>query len=131
VRADAGRAGHAAEVGTIYQACGFDFVGVMRLGGRALVRVNGKYMSERQAGRLAGTRGARALARLGFDVTAVPRRGRYFAFRGRRRKLRRAIGHLIQPYPKWQRAETERVQERRRHRFGGAVAASAGAGRAD
>ncbi len=48
----------AGEVGTIYQACGFEFVGVMRQGGRAHVRVNGKSMSERQA---AASRARRAL----------------------------------------------------------------------
>jgi hypothetical protein len=48
----------AGEVGTIYQAAGFDYVGVMRSGGRAQVSINGKRLSERQAGRLAGTRGA-------------------------------------------------------------------------
>ena len=91
------------EVGTIYQACGFDYVGVMRAGGRALVRANGKHVSERQAGRLAGTQGARALARLGFDAVPVPRRARYFAFRGGRRERARhraAIAHLITAYPK-------------------------------
>ena len=91
------------EVGTIYQACGFDFVGVMRQGGRSLIRINGKHVSERQAGRLAGTRGARALAALGFDAVPVPRRGRYFAFRGSKHDQRRnrdAIAHLVLPYPK-------------------------------
>ena len=51
--------------------------------------------------RLAGTRGARALARLGFDTVPVPRRARYFAFRGdkqERRHNRAAIA--IRPYPK-------------------------------
>ena len=85
----------AGEVGTIYQACGFDYVGTMRQGGRALIRVNGKHLSERQVGRLVGTRGARALARLGFDAIPVPRRARYFAFRGskqQRKHNRAAIG---------------------------------------
>src|SRR5262245_22770972 len=59
------------EIGTIYQAAGFHFVGIMRPGGRALVALNGKRLSERQAGRIAGTRGARALARLGFDANPV------------------------------------------------------------
>jgi len=93
----------AGEIGTIYQACGFDFVGTMRKGGRALIGVNGKHISERQAGRLAGTRGAHALAKLGFDVSAVPRKERYFAFRGHKReraRLRQAIAHLLKPYPK-------------------------------
>src|SRR5262249_18647957 len=95
--------GMAGEIGTIYQACGFDFVGIMRAGGRALIRINGRVLSERQAGRLAGTHGVRALAKLGFDATAVPRRARYFAFRGdaeERRQHRNAIVHLIRPYPK-------------------------------
>jgi hypothetical protein len=94
---------NAGEIGTIYQACGFDYVGTMRSGGRALISVAGKTISERQAHRLAGTRGARALARLGFDSVPVPRRGRYFAFRARskeREQLRSAIAHLIKPYPK-------------------------------
>jgi hypothetical protein len=92
------------EIGTIYQACGFHFVGVMRQGQRrALVTLNGKPISERQAGRLAGTRGFRALARLGFDASSVSRRSRYFAFRGtrgERRELQAAISGLIKPYPK-------------------------------
>ena len=86
----------AGEVGTVYQACGFDYVGVMHRGGRALVRINGKTMSERQAGRLTGTQGADALARLGFDAVSVPRRARYFAFRGdkhERARDRAAIAH--------------------------------------
>jgi hypothetical protein len=40
---------------------------------------------------------------LGFDASSVPRRARYFAFRGPRREReqnRMAIAHLIQPYPK-------------------------------
>ena len=93
----------AGEVGTIYQAAGFHFVGVMRQGGRAPVAINGKPISERQAGRIAGTRGAQALAQLGFDARAVPRRSRYFAFRGtreERRELQAAISGLIKPYPK-------------------------------
>jgi hypothetical protein len=75
----------------------------MRSGGRALVSINGKRVSERQAGRLAGTRGARALAQLGLDAMTTPRPGRYFAFRGSRKErqqLRAAIAELIKPYPK-------------------------------
>jgi hypothetical protein len=49
------------EVGVIYQACGFDYVGVMCHGGRALVRIGGTAISERQAYRLAGTRGAASM----------------------------------------------------------------------
>jgi hypothetical protein len=91
------------EIGTVYAAAGFAFVGIMRAGGRAVVRVNGKIVSERTAGRWFGTRGARALAKLGLDATAVPRKGRYFAFlgsRAERKRNRAAIAHLIQPYPR-------------------------------
>jgi hypothetical protein len=73
------------------------------LGDVGVVRIGGTAISERQAYRLAGTRGARSLAQLGFDASAVPRRARYFAFRGRRaeRRAHRAqIAHLIRPYPK-------------------------------
>jgi tripartite-type tricarboxylate transporter receptor subunit TctC len=65
-------------------------------------RDNGKPISERQAGRIAGTRGTQALTQLGFDARAVPRRARYFAFRGtrkERRGLHAAISGLIKPYP--------------------------------
>jgi hypothetical protein len=75
----------------------------MLAAGRALIRVNGKHMSERQADHLTGTRGARALARMGFDALSVLRRARYFAFRGHkqeRAELRAAIAELIKPYPR-------------------------------
>ena len=90
------------EVGTIYQACGFEFVGVMRQGGRAHVRVNGKSMSERQA---AASRARRALTPWRGSALTRPdrRKGRYFAFlgpRAERQRLRAAIRHLIAPYPK-------------------------------
>jgi hypothetical protein len=39
---------------------------------------------------LAGS-GARALAQLGFDVSAVPRRARYFAFRGSKQQRKRDV----------------------------------------
>jgi hypothetical protein len=93
----------AGEIGAVYQACGFSYVGVMSGSGRAMVRVNGKVMSERVAGKLVGTQGVCALSRLGFDAISMPRRARYFAFRGdkrTRRTLEAAIAHLVKPYPK-------------------------------
>jgi hypothetical protein len=66
-------------------------------------RINGKAVSERHIHRLAGTRGVQALVQLGFDARAVPRRSRYFAFRGtreERRVFQAAISGLIKPYPK-------------------------------
>jgi hypothetical protein len=97
--------GTAGEFGTIYQACGFDYVGTRSAGGnRASVRAaDGRAMSGRQAGRVYGTRGHDALGKLGIEAEAVPRKGRYFGFRGGRgevKALRRAIAHLIKPYPK-------------------------------
>jgi hypothetical protein len=95
----------AGEVGTIYQACGFAYVGTMSAGGkRASVNTkSGKAMSGRQAGRIYGTRGHDALTALGVDNDAVPRKGRYFGFRGSRseiKQMEKAISHLVKPYPK-------------------------------
>ena len=93
----------AGEVGTIYQACGFAYVGVMRSGGRVLIRRHdGSTLSGRQARRRFGTEGVSALRALGLDAVPVPRRARYFAFRGsraERRRLRLAIQRLVKPYP--------------------------------
>ena len=41
------------EVGTVYQAANFDYLGVMRNGGRALVRIGGTAISERQQSEVA------------------------------------------------------------------------------
>jgi hypothetical protein len=77
------------ERGAIYRAAGFFAAGVMSAGGRrVLVRYRGKLLSERSARRRFGTSSARQLARLGFQVETVPRRSRYFAFRGSRREQR-------------------------------------------
>jgi hypothetical protein len=91
------------EIGTIYQACGFDHVGQMYRGTRALIFHAGPIISERQAKRKFGTCGRCALAKLGIRAHLVPRRSRYFAFRGSGREqeaLRSAIAHRLRPYPK-------------------------------
>jgi hypothetical protein len=96
---------HPGEIGTVYQACGFDYVGQMYRGTRALIHYEGRVISERQAKRKFGTCGRRALARLGIRSHLVPRRSRYFAFRGDRREqaaLRAAIADRLRPYPKRQ-----------------------------
>jgi hypothetical protein len=94
----------AGEIGTIYQACGFDYVGQMSQGGkRASIGSKRGAISGRQAGRVYGTRGHVALNRIGIVAEAVPRKGRYFGFRGNRREvkeLRKSISHLIKAYPK-------------------------------
>jgi hypothetical protein len=96
----------AGEVGTIYQACGFDYVGVMsnaRSNRASILLPDGKHMSEREAYRIYGTRSIEKLEDMGLTVASVPRKGRYFAFRGskkERKELRKAIEHLTKPYPK-------------------------------
>lgn len=97
----------AGEIGTVYQASGFDFVGQMSEGGdrASIIRSNGKTVSSRQAQRLYGTRGVEGIREAvpGIDVRSVPRKTRYFCFRGshkQRRINRAAIAHLIKPYPK-------------------------------
>jgi hypothetical protein len=93
----------AGEIGTIYRAAGFAYLGQMYRGTRALIHYAGKIISERQAKRNFGTCGRRALAKLGIRAHLVPRRSRYFAFRGDQREqdtLRAAIADRIRLYPK-------------------------------
>jgi hypothetical protein len=96
----------AGEVGTIYQAAGFDYVGQMYEGTRALIYHAGKIISERAAKRRFGAQGRKRLAALGIRSHLVPRRTRYFAFRGDGREqgaLRAAIADRIKLYPKRRR----------------------------
>src|SRR5829696_2058590 len=72
----------AGEVGTIYQACGFAYVGVMRSGGRVLIRRHdGSVISGREARRRFGTENIATLRRIGVEAVPVARRARYFCFR--------------------------------------------------
>jgi hypothetical protein len=93
----------AGELGCIFSASGFDHVGQMYKGTRAQISYQGRVISERQARRKFGTSGRRQLAALGIRSVLVPRRSRYFAFRGDCREqeaLRSTIAHLRKPYPK-------------------------------
>jgi hypothetical protein len=75
----------------------------MKRGTRALIHYAGRIISERTAKQRFGTCGRRTLAKLGIRSLLVPRRTRYFAFRGDRREqqaLRAAIAERIKPYPK-------------------------------
>jgi hypothetical protein len=105
--------GTAGEIGTIYQACGFFFVGVMsnaRSKRASIVLPDGKHRSEREAYRIYGTRSIEKLEDMGLTVLSVPRKNRYFAFRGskkERKDLRARIEHLIKPYPKRDSQGTE------------------------
>jgi hypothetical protein len=94
----------AGEVGTIYQASNFDYVGLMSPGGqRVSFQRNGKLVSGRQAQRDFGTRGMAMAQRGAEGVKQHDRKGRYFAYRGgktERRTLRAAMAHKVIPYPK-------------------------------
>jgi hypothetical protein len=94
----------AGEVGQIYQAANFDFVQMKGHGNRAsIIGPDGKHMSERQAYDIYGTRSIKELREMGMTVVSVPRKGRYFAFRGSKKEIRenrKAITHLLKPYPK-------------------------------
>lgn len=95
----------AGEIGTIYQACGFDYVGVMGHGRYEARTTNGTTVSERQL-RREDADTITKLARLDTPVTAsyVPSRARYFAFRGPSARHHRArLASRFQPYPKRRR----------------------------
>jgi len=79
---------------------GSNYVGTMYPGTRLLVHDGERTLSERTARRKYGTSSAAALEGLGLTVERVPRRGRYFAFRGRRseqKMLRAAIADRERP----------------------------------
>ena len=106
----------AGEIGTIYQACGFHYVGVMSKGAaRAHPPPRrhhpvGAQRPQEVRHRAAGRRSPPT----GIDAKPVARRARYFAFRGTRREQQRllaAIAHLLQPYPRRRLQEPpERVE---------------------
>jgi hypothetical protein len=96
------------EVGTVYQAAGFVYVGVSK-GIRLHIHDGDRVISERQARGQYGTSSTQHLKALGLRVEYMPRRERYFAFRGSRAEketLRAAIAGRIKPYPKRSAAET-------------------------
>jgi hypothetical protein len=102
----------AGEIGTIYQACGFDYVGSMREGNpnvsfrpkdRHAWRIKGKLVGARSMRQRIGSTRWEEVQRYFPDAVPVMEfsKHRYFAFRGRQQKARRAaIAHLIKPYPK-------------------------------
>lgn len=106
---------HAAgEIGTIYQACGFHYVGSMR---EANPNVKSKHMdrdgwliddkiwSARSIRQACGTTKIEDIRKIFPNVQKVKQHSkhRYFAFLGSKkmkRKHQRSIQHLIKPYPK-------------------------------
>ena len=104
----------AGEVGTIYQACGFDYVGSMRdhnpnvnskKGDRDAWVINGKLYGSRAIRSMFGTTKLDEVRLRYPNVRKVKQnsKGRYFAFRGTKADIktnRAAIAHMIKPYPK-------------------------------
>ena len=96
----------AGEVGTIYQSCNFDYVGVMRKGKeRVGCVIDGKLYGSRAIRQKFGTIKKEDVLKLCPTAKFVKQKskGRYFYFRGDKRTKRLnedAIRHLIKPYPK-------------------------------
>lgn len=96
----------AGEVGTIYQACNFDYVGVMRKGkDRTGYIIDGKLYGSRAIRQKYGTQKQDVIKQLIPNVKIVKQKSkaRYFYFRGDKRtkkKLKSTILNLIKPYPK-------------------------------
>lgn len=103
---------NAGEIGTIYQACGFDYVGSMREANpnvnyrardRHAWRINGKLVGPRaMRSRIGSTRWEDVQKHYpNAEPVLEFNKHRYFAFRGRdATALRGNIQHLIKPYPK-------------------------------
>ena len=97
----------AGEIGTIYQACGFTYVGSMDSHSRGLAggwEIGGKVVTERTLrARLGGKFSPDDVLRHFPNAKFIPQavKGRYFCFRGSKcRQLEQAVSHWVQPYPK-------------------------------
>lgn len=98
----------AGEIGTIYQACNFDYVGIMRkTKERYGYIIDGKMYSERTIRQKYGTQKMDVIKKIIPNVQIIKQKSksRYFYFRGDKRtkkQLRSSISNLIKPYPKRQ-----------------------------
>lgn len=103
----------AGEIGTIYQACNFHYVGAMRKNKtRTNIIINGKKYGSRSVRQRYGTMAKGVLPdivrkKLGEDATIefvnVHAKHRYFYFRGTKwdkKNLKKGIEEIIKPYPK-------------------------------
>lgn len=96
----------AGEIGTIYQACNFHYVGVMRKQKTRMgCVINGKLYGSRALRQKYGTQAVAEILKIAPNAKFVEQKskGRYFYFRGDRKAKKanyNAIKHLIQPYPK-------------------------------
>ena len=104
----------AGEIGTIYQACNYYYVGSMRDGNSNVCSRKGDRDAWVIDGKLYGSRNLRAklgttrmedICRVYPDVKKIKQnsKGRYFAFRGSKKNKREhlaSIQHMVKPYPK-------------------------------
>ena len=104
----------AGEIGTIYQACNFHYVGSMRdanpnvnsrKGDRDGWLINGKLYGSRAMRAKFGTTRLEEIKKHHPNVEKVKQnsKGRYFLFRGRKKErayYKKQIAHLLKPYPK-------------------------------
>jgi len=104
----------AGEIGTIYQACGFHYIGSMRdanpnVNSKRLDRdgwnIDGKIYGARAMRQKCGSSRMDEILKLYPSAIKIRQHSkhRYFAFRGTRKEQREhiaAISHLIKPYPK-------------------------------
>jgi hypothetical protein len=100
----------AGEIGTIYQACNFIYVGSMRsksnkIGYRFGVKINGKLYGSRSIRAKLGTMKWNVILEHYPDAEYVPQynKERYFYFRGsktEKKYLKKQIEHLVKSYPK-------------------------------
>jgi hypothetical protein len=104
----------AGEIGTIYQACGFSYVGSMRDsnpniknkgGNRFGVLIDGKLYGSRAIRAKIGSQKKEEILKIWPDAKFVKQKSkcRYFAFRGSKKAQKnhlKAIHGLIKPYPK-------------------------------
>jgi len=122
----------AGEIGTIYQACGFHYVGCMRAKNpnikngardRFAVLIDGKlYGSRSIRAKIGSQRKADILEHFaGCQIEFIKQKAksRYFAFRGSRKILKKhlqSISHLVETYPK--RVSDHAPETLKTHRLG-------------
>jgi len=93
----------AGEFGTIYQACNFYYVGVMRKSKkRNAFIIDNKLVNSRSLRAKYGTSNPKVIQELVPDAKYVPQysKERYFLFRKNKEQHLKAIEHLLKPYPK-------------------------------
>ena len=105
---------HAGEIGTIYQACNFDYIGSMRENNpkvnsrkndRFGVKINGKLYGARSIRQKIGSQKKEDILKCFPDAEFIPQasKKRYFYFLGSRSEKkhhRKQIENQIKPYPK-------------------------------